>query len=136
MVVSSDSGGVAPSGARQGWPGTWQPESVGESVAKSLGGSPPAVVRIYRNTPDRAYSAFGHEAPMFEEHGYYPDAVTWTSGEWDSSYAGLAAVLCIVGIGILIIAYMLVTKPAGTLVVIYRRREVPARSPEEAPVPA
>ena len=90
-------------------------------VAVELEGEPAIVVRLYRASHREAFETFGREAPIFEDRGYGVDSVTWAPGEWDSATAILATLLILVGIGILMIAYMLVAKPPGTLVVIFGR---------------
>lgn len=82
---------------------------------------PVVVVRLYRASHREAFETFGREAPIFQDRGYGVDSVTWASGEWDPTIAMLATLLLLVGIGILFIAYMLVAKPPGTLVVILSR---------------
>lgn len=94
---------------------------VRRNVEASLTGSPDVVVRLYRNMPDSAILAFGYEADVFEEHGYYPRSVTWTPGEWGHWVVVVAVLLLVVAIGALFLAYMLIRKPPGTLVVIYQR---------------
>lgn len=71
-------------------------------VAVDVEGEPSIAVRLYRASQQEAFE-------------------TWAPGEWDSWTAMLAALLILVGIGILMIAYMLVAKPPGTLVVIFGR---------------
>ncbi len=90
-------------------------------VAAELEGDPAVVVRLYRASQKEAFSIFGREAPIFEDGGYGVESVTWAPGEWDAPIAMGAALLILVGIGILIIAYMLVARPPGTLVVIFSR---------------
>lgn len=90
-------------------------------VEAELEGDPAVVVRLYRASHREAFETFGREAPIFEAGGYGVESVTWAPGEWDASVAMVAALLILIGIGILIIAYMLVARPPGTLVVIFSR---------------
>jgi hypothetical protein len=55
--------------------------------------------------------------------GYFPTWQNWSPGEW-SREAYVVAVLLILlfGMGILILAYLLIVEPDGTLTVTYERR--------------
>ena len=91
------------------------------SWRRSSRGDPAVVIRLCRASHKEAFETFGREAPIFEDRGYGVDSVTWAPGEWDASTAMVATLLLLVGIGTLFIAYMLVVRPPGTLVVIFSR---------------
>ena len=67
------------------------------------------------------------------EGGYVPTLQTWAPGQWHVGY-WIVAVLLIAawGIGILMLAYLFVVKPDGTLTITYERR---AASAEEKTCP-
>jgi hypothetical protein len=57
--------------------------------------------------------------------GFFPKSQTWTQGQW-SAGAYIIGVLLIFlfGLGLLILGYMIIVKPDGTLTVTYERRTI------------
>lgn len=101
------------------------------------------VTRTYMGNAKDTAAAFRRDAAKLGGRGYYPISQSYTPGSWGCGAFLIALLLCILLIGILIFIYMLVVKPAGTLVVTYEYRPPqPARAPiappprEPAPDPA
>jgi len=82
---------------------------------------PLTVVREYKGKQQKdANGEFTREAQQFSALGYTVTSQSWAQGQWGCG-AWLVALFCIllVGLGLLILAYMLIVKPAGTLTVTY-----------------
>jgi hypothetical protein len=98
------------------------------AALKQLGlGDPLAltVLREYKGKQQKdANSEFAKEAQQFAAIGYTVTSQSWAQGQWGCG-AWLIALLCIllVGLGLLIIAYMVIVKPAGTLTVTYTLKD-------------
>ena len=59
--------------------------------------------------------------------GYFPTWQNWVPGEWPRErYVKAAWLIFLFGIGILILAYLLIVEPDGTLTVTYERRAAAA----------
>jgi len=85
---------------------------------------PLTVVRVYKGKQQKdANGEFTKEAQQFSALGYTVTSQSWAQGQWGCG-AWLVALFCIllVGLGLLILAYMLIVKPAGTLTVTYTLR--------------
>jgi hypothetical protein len=86
---------------------------------------PLTVVREYIGKQQKdANSRFSEEAQQFAVIGYSVSSQSWAQGQWGCG-AWLVALVCIlfVGLGLLILAYMLIVKPAGTLTVTYTLKD-------------
>lgn len=79
-------------------------------------------VRTYRGSAREAGAQFQRDAAALAAKGYVPTNQTYTPGVWSGGQFLLALILFVVLIGILIFIYMLIVKPAGTLVVTYEYR--------------
>ena len=97
----------------------------------------PVIVREYRGHQQkdtlRQYEA---EARTFASYGYIASGQSWAQGQWGCGAFLVAVLLAFVLVGILILVYMLLVKPEGTLTVVYELRaaQPPAPSPRpEAP---
>src|SRR5450759_2518927 len=93
-------------------------------------GKPGTIVRVYKGKQQAdTTKEFARDAEKLAKQHYYPSSQSWAQGQWGCG-AWAVAVLCIllIGFGLLIIAYMLIVKPAGTLTVTYEYREPPASS--------
>jgi hypothetical protein len=79
--------------------------------------------RTYRGSLEQATARFNADAVTMAATGYYPTSQVYAPGAWGCG-AFLVAFLLIlaVGLGLLILAYMVIVKPAGTLVVTYEYR--------------
>ncbi|MEO5965264.1 MAG: hypothetical protein ABIR11_07340 [Candidatus Limnocylindrales bacterium] len=60
------------------------------------------------------------DAETLALHGYAPAGQSWGDGQWDGGYFLLALVLSLFGIGLILLAYMAIIRPDGTLCVTYR----------------
>ena len=67
--------------------------------------------------------------------GWFPTSQTYAPGTWSSTAFIVALLLCILLVGILILIYLIVVKPDGTLVVTYEYRGVGASAPPIAAAP-
>jgi len=88
--------------------------------------TPPAnaIVRVYRGRQQAdAVAEFQDDADELSRDGYVPVSQSWAQGQWGPGafLAGLALILAF-GIGLIVLAYLLIVKPAGTLTVSYERR--------------
>jgi Flp pilus assembly protein TadB len=100
-------------------------------LAGLIGANPPVIVRSYRGyNADDAVHKFEREAPNLAQSGYTPTGQTWAAGQWGCGAFFAALLLTVVGIGVLILLYMLIVKPEGTLTVTY----TPTVRPPPAPV--
>ena len=106
-------------------------------------GFPPSLVRQYRGRSDTDInSARARDADLLAERGYYPTSENFVPGSWTGSDWIVAFLALVVLIGIIVLAYMIATKPGGTLTVIYAlraetRHPVPQRArPVRAPASA
>ena len=75
------------------------------------------------------------ESQELAKHGYHPVNQSWAEGQWGPGAWLVALPLCLVFIGFVLLAYMLIVKPAGTLTVTYTRIEAAAKpTPQPARV--
>jgi zinc transporter ZupT len=77
------------------------------------------VIRTYTGRNDEPIEAFKADAVKLAARGYYPRSQVWVPGSYGAGEFILALLLCIILIGFLILAYMLVVAPGGALVVTY-----------------
>lgn len=70
------------------------------------------------------------EAPIAYDAGYSIAGQAWASGQWSAGafLLGVVAILFF-GFGLLILAYLLIVKPEGTLTVTFTSDARPRRSP-------
>jgi hypothetical protein len=91
---------------------------------------PPVMTRTYRGTPDEVEVLRSAEADVLARQGYVQSSQSYVEGRWNFGSYLAALLLCFVVVGFLILVYMLVMKPAGTLTVTYTRAEAaPALTP-------
>lgn len=91
---------------------------------KSLGSSPlgDALVRTYRGrTPEQAVLAMQSEVGHLRSAGFEPKEQIWAQGQWGAGMFVLAVVLAVVLIGLVVLLFLIVVKPEGSLTVTYRR---------------
>lgn len=98
------------------------------------GPRPRTITRQYRGSPGSATADFQQDAAVLEAQGYYPVSQIYSPGSYGCGAFLLALILFVILIGILIFIYMLIVKPAGTLVVAYEYR--PPTVAPTAPAPA
>jgi hypothetical protein len=116
------------------------PGRVGEVIpADEL---PPVLTRTYAGKPDQLEVLRSADAEALAQRGYFPTSQSYLEGRWSGTAWVLAFAAFIFVIGIFIFVYMIAAKPAGTLTVIYERRDaptpttVPPRPAEPPPQPA
>jgi len=80
------------------------------------------VVRTYAGNPQEAAALFQRDAVVMAQSGYRPIGQSYAPGSWGAGayLFGLVAILFF-GFGLLILAYLLIVKPAGKLTVTYQR---------------
>ena len=91
------------------------------------------IIKTYRGSQAQATMLFQLDFIEMAAQRYFPTSQSWAPGQWAAG-AFLIAVLLIFlfGLGLLILGYMLIVKPDGTLTVTYERR---AASVEEKTCP-
>jgi hypothetical protein len=82
---------------------------------------PLTIIREYKGKQQKdANGAFAAEAARFAAVGYVVTSQSWAQGQWGCGAWLLGAILILaIGFGLLILLYLLVVKPAGTLTVTY-----------------
>jgi hypothetical protein len=79
-------------------------------------------VITYAGTGEEAASLFRKNAAQLAEEGYRPTSQSWADGSYTGGAVITALLLCLIGIGVFVLVYMLLVKPAGTLTVTYELR--------------
>jgi len=79
------------------------------------------LVKTYKGSQANAIKAFQRDSELLARDGYRPTSQTWAAGSYGCGEFLFALFLCFFVIGILILLYMLIVKPAGTLTVTYER---------------
>jgi hypothetical protein len=80
------------------------------------------IVRTYKGSQAGAAQAFQKDAQRLAAQGYYPVSQNWAQGSWGCGAFIVAALLCVILIGLIVFIYLLIVKPAGTLTVTYEYR--------------
>ena len=96
---------------------------------------PPAgatMTRRYAGKYEDAMAAYQADAARMASAYWYPVNQQYTPGTWGCGAWILAFILFVVLVGLLILVYMLVARPAGELVVTYQYRP-PADPPQPTP---
>lgn len=79
------------------------------------------VIRTYRGHDQAAaVRAYVTDAANLAARGYEPVGQSWGDGQWDGVLFVIAVVLSLFGVGLIVLAYMAVMRPDGTLLVTYR----------------
>ncbi len=87
----------------------WGWIAAGTTVTRHYVGRQPAVLLWYER-----------DAANMARYRWQPIARDWVADEWDASENELALLLCfLLGIGILLLAYLIVRKPPAVLTVTY-----------------
>lgn len=84
---------------------------------------PKTIVKTYNGKKEVAARIFEMDAAKMVKEGYYPVTQSYEPGTWGCGAFIIAALLCVVLVGILAIFYMLIVKPDGTLTVTYEYRD-------------
>ena len=108
---------------------TWPPPRIESSQPGPSWGRPafvpsgePILVRSYGGKPEVANALFAAEAAALAEHGYVPISQVYAPGSWGAGAFIIALLLLLFVVGILVLLYLLMVKPAGTLMVTYQLR--------------
>lgn len=80
------------------------------------------LVRTYRGRPRVAQEIYAKDAQQLARNGWVPVSERYEPGSWGCLAFLVALVLAVVLIGILILLYLLIVKPEGTLFVTYARQ--------------
>jgi hypothetical protein len=92
------------------------------SPRNDLADQPLLIIKTYTGTQAEATMRFQADAIEMAAHGYFPTAQTWVPGQWSAGAFIIGFLLCFVLIGVIVLIYMLIVKPHGTLTVTYERR--------------
>ncbi len=76
----------------------------------------------YAGKYDKAMAAFENDAAEWAQLNWYPTSETYVAGTWGCGAWVLAFLAMVIVVGIIALAYMIATKPAGELIVIYEYR--------------
>lgn len=95
----------------------------GEVVPTEARGWDDFIVRLYAGGEQRdALAGYARDAEVLVGQGYLPVGQSWGDGQWSPILFVLALVLSLFGIGLILLAYMAIMRPGGTLCVTYRRQ--------------
>jgi len=89
---------------------------------------PAVLARVYPGYHEQAIELFQVDAENLAIHGYVPVAQSYADGRYAQWLTTLAAVLVLVGIGILLLLFMAAVHPPGSLAVTYLRHDVAAHA--------
>lgn len=79
-------------------------------------------MRTYRGRQQsEAIASYAKDAEVLAQRGYAPAGQSWGDGQWDGGFFPIALILCLFGIGLILLAYMAIIRPDGTLCVTYQR---------------
>jgi Uncharacterised protein family UPF0547 len=83
----------------------------------------PVIIKTYRGSQAEAAMRFQADSAEMAALGYFPISQSWAPGQWAAGAFIIAVLLIFLfGLGLLILGYMLIVKPAGTLTVTFERR--------------
>jgi len=90
-----------------------------------LSDTPSLVVRAYEGKQGEATARLQADSLEMAAEGHSPTWQNWAPGEWArEAYVVAALLIFLFGIGILILAYLLIVEPDGTLTIAYERRSL------------
>lgn len=85
--------------------------------------APATLVRTYQGKPDDAAQQAAVDAAALAASGYVEVSRIYAPGSWGCGAFLIAiALILVVGLGLLILAYLVIVKPDGTLTVTYARQ--------------
>lgn len=95
-----------------------------ELTSGTAAGRPAVLVRVYRGReqPD-AVALYRADATELAALDYLPVSQSWAEGQWSDTQVVLAVILLLFIIGFFLVAYMLITRPDGSLAVTYVLRD-------------
>ena len=83
----------------------------------------PILVKEYKGKQGEATSHFRADSVEMAGKGYFPKWQTWAPGEWPrEAYVVAGLLILFLGVGILVLAYLLIVEPDGTFTVTYEPR--------------
>ncbi len=81
------------------------------------------IIKTYKGSQAVATALFQVDAVKMAARGYFPTGQSWGAGQWGGGAFVVAILLIFLfGLGILILAYLLIVRPPGTLTVTYEYR--------------
>jgi hypothetical protein len=90
---------------------------------------PVVLVRLYPGFHEDAARLLATDADALAEGGYRLVGQSYADGRYSPALVVLALVLVIVGIGVIMLAYMAAVRPPGSLAATYELRDVEAALP-------
>lgn len=90
-----------------------------KQFASTDGNSKITVVRYHVNYQREAACAYQLEAQEMAQCGYRPAGQCWLPGSYDWSLFLVALFMSMFGVGLLVLIYMIATRPRGVLIVSY-----------------
>jgi hypothetical protein len=81
------------------------------------------IIKKYKGNIVSARELFMRDSNWKAKKGYYPISENWVAGSHSFGSFLIALLLCFVFIGFVILVYLLVIKPPGTLTVTYTLQE-------------
>ena len=81
------------------------------------------LARVYPGYHEQAIELFQIDAENLAIHGYIPVAQSYAEGRYAQWFVNLSAILVIVVVGIVLLAYMAAVRPPGNLAVTYMRSD-------------
>ena len=99
-----------------------------ESADKpKLSDTPSLIVKAYEGKQGKVTARLQADSIAMAAGGYFPTWQNWAPGERArEAYVVAALLIFLFGIGILILAYLLIVEPDGTLTVTYERQAAAA----------
>ena len=84
------------------------------------------MIRMYKGERQAdVVKQFQAETTAMSEAGYEPTSQSWAQGQWGGGSVLLALLMFVILVGVLLLIFMLIVKPAGTLTVTYSRVSAP-----------
>ena len=88
-----------------------------------LSDTPPLILKAYEGKQGEATARLQADSIEMAAEGYFPTWQNWAPGERArEAYVVAALLVFLFGIGILILAYLFIVEPDGTLTVAYERQ--------------
>lgn len=91
------------------------------------------LVRTYRGSEAQAMEAYRRDAAGLAQDGYHPTSQVWAPGTWGCGAFLFAFLLCVILVGIIVLIYMVIVKPAGVLTVTYQLQQINSPRPAVPP---
>jgi hypothetical protein len=77
------------------------------------------VLKTYSGSKATAMKLFQQDSVEMAQEGFFPTSQVWTPGRYSRSKVAVALWLCLVGVGVFILLYMVIAGPDGVLTVTY-----------------